>query len=388
MDLQRILLRLVVTLMVFGVLGCGPTPHSKALKELEGHLKDPMAREVKGAPGAQKAYRDARQFRRYALEALDDGKEALSREYAILGNLRYRTAAAIYDMYGAKIRLDAANGKIENDNPRLVALSKKRDDLKAENAMLRRRVADLRDEQRARQQMDGSEDLSADRDAAQMARLDKALEQVRIVQEEADLVDSKRLAPNRYNRAVNLLRSLNSMKSSNRGAIAPLLESAETVRTLFRESRDLAAPLYAEERERLDPVARRASLLQKATTLFGTEFVVAEPVGVRVILAELFPVGDGPVQEHQRDRLDLAVKLATNYDDFFISVEAFTSKDGDATDNLSRSQIRAKEVRDALLANGVKSSRIETQGVGEDRIRYPARASWNDRVEILLNRSE
>ena len=78
-------------------------------------------------------------------------------------------------------------------------------------------------------------------------------------------------------------------------------------------------------------------------------------------------------------------KLAKDYDEFTITIEGFTSK-GDATENLGLSQLRARAAEDALVRGGVKKSRIETKGQGQERLRYPDNRSRNERVEVIFRR--
>ena len=137
---------LIATLLAFAIVSaaCGPGPKSQSLTDLERQLQDPSAKEVKTAPGASKPYREARQYRRLALESWEDGKSEVSQEYAVLGMLRYRTAAAISEQHEAKARLETANAKVTNSNPEIKALNQTQLKLSDEVAALEVQVSQAR----------------------------------------------------------------------------------------------------------------------------------------------------------------------------------------------------------------------------------------------------
>ena len=89
------------------------------------------------------------------------------------------------------------------------------------------------------------------------------------------------------------------------------------------------------------------------------------------------------VSGSKTSKMTALAKLANDYDEFSIYIEGYTSK-GDATENLGLSQLRARNVKDHLTGNSVKASRIETKGQGQDRARFGASSTENDRVEVVF----
>lgn len=384
--------RTLALILVAGLfVACGPGPKSQQLEELERTLQDPRAREVKDAPGASKPYREARQYRRLALESWEEGREERSKEYALLGTLRYRTAEAIAEQHENKQRLDAANAKIEESNPEIQALNQERNKLSTEvqqleqQVALERRKAEERERRSKADAQRASMGSSSADDSALRQQLQNELRRVEDARRDAQEVDAGTHAPQQFNRADNQLKSIRSAMSS--GTVSDqLVEQAKAATQLFQQAKSEAEPKYAKAVEKSKPEARRASLRTEASNTFGSPYVVTEPNGARVILAGLFQSGSATISSDKQVLVNELVKLAKEFDDFTIYIEGFTAKTGSATENLGLSQLRARSIQDALTSEGVKGSRIETRGLGQDRIRYPSDKSLNDRVEIVFSR--
>ncbi len=390
MHYRTFALAIVVTLAAM-LAACGPGPKSQQLEELERTLQDPRAKEVKDAPGASKPYREARQYRRLALESWEEGKEARSKEYALLGTLRYRTAEAIAEQFENKARLDKANTKIDETNPEISTLNDERNKLAKEVQNLEREVAQARRKAEERERLAKANEQRANMggggtdDAALKQRLQNELRRVEDARRDAQTVDAATHAPQQFNRADNLLKSIRTMMSN--GTVSQqLVEQASAATQLFQQAKTAAQPKYDEALAKAKPEARRASVRSDASNSFGSPYVVTEPNGARIILAGLFESGSATISPSKQVMVEELVKLTQKYDEFQVYVEGFTSKKGSATENLGLSQLRARAIKDALTAKGVKNSRIETRGLGQDRIRYPSDASLNDRVEVVLSR--
>ncbi len=368
---------ILTALLALSVLtACGPAEKSRELKELETILQDPNAKDVRDAPGASKPYREARQFRNLALEAWQDGKDDVSIEYAILGTLRYRTAAAIKEQTEAKTRLDAANTNIETNNPEVMALTQERNKLNQQVAQLERQV------NLARQKGGGGFGTDTELKNAIMAKM----QDVDAAQKQADLVEAKTHAPTEYNKAENLEKSVRLMLGNNEASQQMLTDATEAHR-LFLEAQKKAEPKYQVAVSKANPEERRSKLRAEASGVYGGGNVVTERLGARIVMPALFKPGESSVNPSMKVMVDELVKLAKTYDEFDIYVEGFTSKTGSATENLGLSQLRANAVRDALTSNGIKSSRIETRGYGQDRLRFDAKSEQNERVEVVMSRS-
>jgi outer membrane protein OmpA-like peptidoglycan-associated protein len=82
----------------------------------------------------------------------------------------------------------------------------------------------------------------------------------------------------------------------------------------------------------------------------------------------------------------LAVVLAEQkYADRRFEIAGHTDKGGDPERNLELSKARAQTVRDYLVANGVAADRLETNGYGFAKLKYPEApySALNRRVEAV-----
>ncbi len=384
-------LRVVALLLAMAVIAaCGPGPKSQSLDDLERQLQDPSANDVKDAPGASKLYREARSYRRLSLEAWEEGKSEISQEYATLGMLKYRTAAAIFEQHEAKARLDQANSKVTTTNPEIKALNQEQLKLAEEVNALEVKVAQARrakEEAERRRKALASQQNAAQgnsNDAAKQAELRNKMNDVESAKRAADAVNASTHAPEKYNPAANALKSL-QLETSSGNASDPLIADAVKAAALFREAEAAAKPAFENEQEKQNPTLRRQKLAADAQIDFGGSNVITEAGGVRIVLAGAFDQGSSTVSSAQSGKLAALVKLAQTYDEFSIYIEGYTSK-GDATENLGLSQLRARNVKDHLTAKGVKSSRVEDKGQGQDRPRFGSSSSQNDRVEVVFRR--
>lgn len=381
---------LAALIMLALAVSCGPGPKSQQLDDLERQLQDDSANEVKNAPGADKPYREARQYRRLSLESWDQGKDEISAEYAILGMLRYRTAAAIYEQHEAKARLDQANTKVSNANPEIRALNEEQLKLAAEVNELELQAAQARrtkEEAERRRKALASQAQAAtgsENDAAKAIELRNKLREVATARNAADAVNAAEHAPEKYNPAANTQKSVEALSASG-GVNDDMIAEAQKAVTLFQEATAAAKPQFQVAQDKLDPALRRRNLTAAAESDFGTGNVVAEASGVRIVLPGSFAKGASTVNADQSNKLNALVTLAKSFDEFSIAVEGYTSK-GDATENLGLSQIRARNVATHLTSNGVKASRVETRGQGQDRPRFGSSSTQNDRVEVVFTR--
>ena len=111
--------------------------------------------------------------------------------------------------------------------------------------------------------------------------------------------------------------------------------------------------------------------------------------GVVVTLGDvLFASGQAQLVEGGRSSLEEVVDLLQTEPDKKIRVEGHTDSSGEANTNLSLSEQRANEVRDALISMGVSADRISATGMGQD---FPiasnedeAGRARNRRVDVIL----
>ena len=379
---------LTVALSATFLNGCSTPPKPKELVELERILKDPNARNVKKAPGAAKFYRESRQYRRVSLQAYEEGELARAKEYAILGKLRYRTAAALNEQLEAKKRFDAANAKVGEVNPKIQALNQERNKLVAEVGEVERQLARARNrkaqEDRREQAMkNASLDRNNDTDQAKQLAVNNSLKAAKKARDAALEVDANEYAKATFNRANNQLKSAISMNQDGAGDPDTIITSADSAADLFKKAAREARPKYAEHQESMKAPARRAALREEAQNNFGGPFTVSEPTGVRVVLAMLFDKDSATIRPSSQALVKTAAELAKKYKEADIVIEGYTRK-GDPTDNLATSALRAKAVRTFFEGQGIDDDRMSTNGLGQDRVRYQDDASKNDRVEIIF----
>ncbi|MFP4598171.1 MAG: OmpA family protein, partial [Persicimonas sp.] len=368
--------------------GCSTPPKPKELVELERILQDPEARQVKEAPGASKFYREARQYRRVALEAYNDGELERAQEYSILGKLRYRTAAAVQEQHKAKKRLDEANAKVGEVNPEIQSLNQERNKLNGEVGDLERKVARARNEKAQRERRKKALEKASlqrndDTSDAEARALRNKLDEARDAKEAALDVRADEFAKGAYNRGNNQLKSTLSMLESGSASADAASESADQATKQFRKAAQEARPKFQEQQKKMQPAARRAALQKEAENNFGGRYTFQDGRGVRVVLAMLFEKGEATIRPQSVTLVKTAAKLAKKYDEAEIVIEGYTRK-GNPTANLATSQLRAKKVRDEMKSEGVKDSRMSTTGEGQDRIRFADDAAQNDRVEIIF----
>lgn len=369
---------------VLFLAACGPGEKTTELKELERILQDPNAASVKEAPGASKPYREARQFRRLAVEAWDEGNDNLSREYAALGTLRYRTAEAMADQVAAKERLDAANAKVATSNPEVEALSQERNKIMTEIAQLTQQVELARTQKNVRVQQhtqSTSSQQATDKRSAIIARLKDA----ETAQKAAEGVDAATHAPEKFSRALNIVKSVHTLLDQGQATDGMMKQLGDSI-GMFAAAKTEAQPFFDEVQAKANPEERRAQLRKKAASSLGSDLVLTEALGARLILPELFATGGTAIEAGQKSRVTGIAEILKSFDEFTIFIEGYTSKVGNATENLGLSQNRARAVRDALTAAGIDSNRIEVRGYGNDRPRYPDNER-NERVEIVVTRS-
>lgn len=385
---SRILAVLVLVASVgFVSTGCSTPPKPKELNELEDILQDPESRKVKDAPGASKYYREARQYRRVALQAYESKEIEQAKTYAILGKLRYRTAAAIAEQHKAKQRLDEMNAKVAEVNPELETLQEERDKLNESLIELRSKVAQARRRKAEKERREAAKnrksiERNASTEGAERQAAKNQISQAEQARAEALKVKANEFAKGTYNRAQNSLKSARQMYADNQSSDS-IVRAAKKANDLFDLAEQKARPKFEETQAKMEPAARRASLREDARNKFGAPFTIEERNGVRVVLAMMFDKGSGAVKSSSRPLFNAALDLAKKYDEANIRIEGYTRR-GDATRNLATSQLRARNVRDMMTSQGISKGRITTTGLGQEQIRYPDDPERNDRVEIIF----
>lgn len=372
----------VAVLVLVGSWGCAPPQMPKELEELDRILSETGANEVKKYPGATKYYRDSRELREAALRQYEDRNLAKARHYAIRGKIAYRTAQAVGQQVVANRRLEEANSKIESINPKVRELKNRRNRLQSRLADLREELNQLRT-RRAAQRRSGSEGRQEATEEKARANARKALQKAADARERALEMRADQFAKALFNRANNQLKSAQALFRSNPEAASDVASTARDSASTFERAIEEARPKYEDFRAKQNPDERIDELRSKLATAFGSEKVESVTRGVRVVLAGLYGEGSSELDAEARRRVIQVANLAQTFSEFEILVSGFTRR-GNPTENLTVSQLRARAVRDLFLEQGIADDRIETDGRGQNRIRYPDQPAQNDRVEVTF----
>lgn len=382
---------LIMSLVALGLsatfLGaCSTPPKPKELVDLERVLQAPDALEVRDAPGSSKYYREARQYRRVARKAYEDGEMERAQEYAVLGTLRYRTAAAIKKQLEEKTRLDKANAQVAEVNPKIKALSQERNKLTQEVAGLKIRVSRANNSNSGMQGQANSNrgfDRNSDGSTGEMIAARNKINAAQKARDEALAVKADEYAANEYQRATKQLNAAVLLRSKKSSSPQNIGQAADDAADLFRKSAAVAKPKHEEFLAMQDPDARRSAIRNDAEETFGARFTQVEPLGVRVVMASAFDRGSWQLSGEGQTLAAAVAKLAEDYKEAKLVLEGYTRK-GDPTENLGISASRARTVRKKLVAQGIDDSRISTSGLGQENPRFAGDASKNDRVEIIF----
>lgn len=377
-DLNCLVAAVVVALV--GLAGCSTPEKPKELTELERILQEEGAQEVRDKPGARKYYEEARKLREAALDVLEDERDAeRARHYAIRGKLRYRTAEQVARQLELKERVENADAKVQKMSPEVQKLAKQRNELQTEVQKLHKEVQQA-EASRAAQRRRNIQSQSAAADKEEKLEAQNKMERALAAKKSALELNANQHAKGAYNRAENELKSARSMMDGE--SYGDAIETSESAKRLFEKAADEAKPKYEEQKAKQQPMKRLAELKEKLTYNFGDAQVESVGRGVRVVIPELFRRDSANVVGSKRGDLETVAKLAEKYDEFSIAIDGYT-REGDPTENLSTSQLRARNVRDLLKGEGIDTDRIETDGKGQSNTRFSS-PSKNDRVEITF----
>ncbi|AWV89578.1 hypothetical protein DN745_09610 [Bradymonas sediminis] len=390
---QNSLRFLIISMLSLGlglslVSGCSTPPKPKELTELERILQAPDALEVRDAPGTEKYYREARQYRRVSRKAYEDNDVERAKEYALLGTLRYRTAAAIKKQSEDKARLDEANALVAAVNPEIQTLSEERNKLVKEVAALEMQVARARNaREQAKRMQQAQSNNSFQRNTADstgaMAAIGYKFDAANEAREKALTVKADEFAIEEFNAATTRYNAAVVLRSKDSSSALEVGRAADEATALYGKAYAVAKPLHEESIAMQNPDARRAAIRTDAQSTFGAPFTVVEPLGVRVVLAMSFDKGSWTLNADGQVLAASAAKLADKYKEAELIIEGYTRK-GDPTENLGVSASRARTVRKVFTDAGVKDSRITTSGLGQENPRFGDDASKNDRIEVIF----
>ncbi|MFB6351318.1 MAG: OmpA family protein, partial [Bradymonadaceae bacterium] len=362
---------------------CSSAPKPKELTELERILNEPGANKVKDVRGALKYYEKSRKLREAALDAHEDGNIELARHLAIRGKIAYRTAEAVKRQLEAKARFEKANAKVQKVNPKIQTLAEQRNKLRKEVQDLHKKVRKAQQQKAAQRRKELEAKSNTSKSEEQELEAQNQIERALEAKQSALELKANDYAKATFNRADNELKSAQSLLDSSPGSADQAAQSAESAKELFEKAAREAKPKYEEEKAKGNPMQRLASLKEKLTMNFGDSRIDSVGRGVKVVVPSLFGPDEVAPRSAKHGDLDTIADLAQKFDEFKITLGGFTRK-GDPTENLSVSQVRAKRVRDYLKQQGVKESRMSTEGHGQSQLRYSEAPAKNDRVEVTF----
>lgn len=368
---------------------CKPAPESTELVELEALILDPGSQGLRDNASAQRFFQEARQFRRLAREAHQESKPEVSREYAILGTLRYRTAVAMVTQFQAKSRLDAANARVEALNPQLASAAQERDALNRRNQELEQRISEAvrlqaqQSEERYQQTLQGATYSEQQRERQKAIAL--ANRQIDELRREADNLRAGEFAPKAIALAQDQLSAFQRTRDIDPDALEAQQQQVENAVALYRQAIEQTRPRFEAFQRRMQPEARIQALRTQARDVFGAPFVFEEPEGVRIVMARLFEPQSPRFQFNTDAALKALGGLTGEFAEFTVFVEGHTARSGKPSQSVELSASRAQAVRDWLVQSGLAAERFRTDAAGHERPRYRENPEDNDRVEIVIS---
>ena len=157
-------------------------------------------------------------------------------------------------------------------------------------------------------------------------------------------------------------------------------ERAEREAAAERAAADLARKQAEETLARAQELSQRISELEAQQTERGL---------VLTLNAVLFDFGKASLKREASTTLDDLTSFLNEYKNRRVLIEGYTDSSGSRQYNQDLSYRRASTVRDALIARGIASNRVQVKGYGED---YPVASNatsagmqQNRRVEIVIS---
>lgn len=357
-------------LVLSSLLGaCRTAPPPRQLDSLNQTLGQPDARRVKEAPGGEKYYRDARKYRRKARIYYEDGKLDLARHYAILGQLRYRTAEAIYRQYREKQRHEKYENKLEKLQPEL--------------AQIREQIASTRQAiNRLKRQSTTGGGPVAEMEVTP-DNVEQMLQHARRARQTANAVQASDYAKTTFGRADNQLKSAEALYK-RAGESKEVLRLAHAAAKLFDKAHQKAAPKFQEAKRRKNPGYLIRAIQKKANQQLPPPMLEAEPDGVRIIVPALFDEDSSKLKNVQVGHLETALKLASEFPEFDIDIRGYAPYASNYTRRLTLSKSRARSVQQWLVSEGVSKQRLRIQGTSDKELKFEDSRRKNERAELLF----
>lgn len=389
----------VAAAVVGGAFGCGTPPQSEELQELEQKLRADESQELRQLPNAARYHEDARRYRRAAEEAREERRMEHSREYAKLGLLRYNTAVAVYEQFQVVDEVDEINERINEVNPKIREITSARNELAEEIRQLDgeiREAVQQREEQRLaqmREQEGGFDPASGDDGAQDAELLEEANEMIAEAERLRDSAlehDADEYPETRglFDRAETQLENAREMVQDSPSLVRTAKRQLGFAVQVFEEVNEQVVPIHEAFVEKMRPENRIDALRTQSTDNFTADFVKDEPGGARIILARLFTAGEEDFEHGTDPMIDTLADIVDEFEEFDVTIQGHTQRQGGATEARTLSQARAQRVQDRLQDAGIDTARVSHEGEGFDNIRFQDSADNNDRVEVILRHED
>lgn len=385
------------TALIAAAIGCGPVEPSDELVELEQYLQDEKSQQLRDLPNAERYFDEARQYRRVAEEAREERRGERSREYAMLGLLRYETALAVHEKFQTVEKLDDVNQRIEEVNPELREVTQARNELAEQlrdlDGQIREAVQERERQRLAAQReadFDPADDGSDTQQAADLEEANELISRAEQLQQEALEYNADEFSETRgmYGRAERQFENARDMVREHPRAASTAKRQLGFAVQLFEEIVEQAEPLYEDWTVKMQPANRIEAIRDEAAANFGAQFAEDSSGGVRVIMARLFAEGEESFARETGPMLNALASIASEYEEFRIRIVGYTRRAGAETENLALSQARAQRVSDHLIDAGIDTGRISHEGEGQSNIRFSDSPANNDRVEVVLRHQD
>jgi outer membrane protein OmpA-like peptidoglycan-associated protein len=396
-DTRRWALRgsLIAALLAGAALSgaCGPGPKGPSLMELEALRESNYTRQIRIDPSevtnprvqeirtqAHDTIAESDHWYDSAIAAWQNAEKDKAEELATQGILLYRAAEAYAHAADARERIEDANAtyqtQLERRNQYNDMVAANEEVIELLTAL--QRLFDQTSECRA--ELAG---MSAQGQAQEQAR--HALLQARFQQREAETHRANDWATQLYNEGVQLVNNSAQYIDAQQYDLAN--STATLAVSRFQEAMTQTASQFQDLQQSMLHHSGNQALFEAAVAAFGDgAFVDAR--GLVVVIPGLFAERRSDIRNDKTYLLDALADLINQHHGINVTVEGHTSDQGNHDSNVTLSRDRADAVVQYLTQHDVRSSRLTSNGLGEDYPRYPNTADSrtdNDRVEVVFN---
>lgn len=376
---KTITLRLAgATLALATAMACSAPPKTQAILDYEAMRNQEQAKTVQER--FPELFKKSEGYYREGLEFHNDGDEVEALHSTRMATIIWRTAVAKNRIREADSSTAAAQNRIRNAQESIELATKRRDDAD---------VVVKRMERLQKMQAEMAQQQAALETQKKAKKATDKINNVLVKLKEAEAMDAERHAPGELNKArasfQNARDALTAGKFQEAEGLADMAMK-DVVATMT-----VAKPKYDVE-QKTRAIEARLKALQDASSSVPTASARIAKRGVEVSLLEqeLFKRKKVKLLSDGGPVLDQVVKLAKDFPEFKILVEAHTDNYGRASSNLTTTNGQAQAVMSYLIEGGLSPDRMTSIGQGEEVPIHPNNTrdgrSQNRRVNIVFLR--